>query len=286
MMDKKGREKVVVRASLVGILMNAGLVAGKAIVGFLAGSISILLDAVNNLSDILSSLVTLCGIKIAGRRPDKEHPYGHGRVEYLAAIGVGLVILFAGVGALIESIPKILKPSLAEYSLLTVIIVSLAVIVKLFFAGFVRRKGELVNSGSLIATGVDAFYDALLSLGTLVGVLVSMFFGISVDGIIGAVISIFIIRASLKILGEGWTEMIGRKVDAKLLAKLRKMILKEEDVKRILEFKLHSYGPMKVIGAVRIEVSEKLSLKELKKITDRISEKAFDEFGVELIVGI
>ena len=284
-MDKK-REKEIVKAGVIGVLLNLLLVIGKGIVGFLAGSVSIILDAVNNLTDILSASVTIVGAKLAGKRPDKEHPFGHGRIEYLAAVFVGIIIFFAGVGALLEAVPEIFNPKLANYSLGTVLLLVLAILAKLGFGEYARRKGRKVRSRSLEATGMDALCDALLTFGTLVSAGVGILFKVSLDGIIGTIIAVFIIRTSIKILGEGWIDIVGRRVDSGLAKKITRKINGFPGVKKVSDLVLHSYGPTKVIGAARIQVSGEMKAKELAKLTKEIEEKIFEEEQVRLIIGV
>ena len=280
------REKIILRTSLFGILVNLFLVISKAAVGFLAGSVSIVLDAVNNLTDMLSATVTIIGTKLANRAPDREHPFGHGRIEYVAAVGVGLIILFAGATALLEAVPKIFHPELAEYSLTTILVVSIAVLVKFFFGRYVKKNGEEAKSGSLEATGTDALMDSLLSFGTLVGALVSMVFGISIDGVIGAIIAIFIIRTSLEILSEGWIDIIGKRVDAKFSKKIKRRISKFPEVHGVYDLVLHSYGPMETIGSVHIQVRDDMTAREIHKLTREITRKIFEDYRVILTIGI
>ena len=150
------RKKIIIKTSVKGIVVNLILVTFKAIVGILANSIVIVLDAVNNLSDALSSIITIIGTKLAGKAPDKKHPYGHGRIEYLASIVIGVIVLAAGLTALKESAQKIISPEQATYTIASLIVIGVAVAVKFFFGRYVKKVGESINSGSLIASGTDA----------------------------------------------------------------------------------------------------------------------------------
>ena len=188
------RKKVIVRTSLQGIVVNLILVAFKAVVGFIANSIVIILDAVNNLSDALSSIITIIGTKLAGKAPDKEHPYGHGRIEYFASVIIGVIVLAAGLTALKESAQKIIAPEKANYSIASLIVILVAVFVKFFFGRYVKRVGERINSGSLVASGSDALFDSILSLSTFIAAIISMIWHISLEGILGAFIAIIIYR--------------------------------------------------------------------------------------------
>lgn len=280
------REKLIIRTSVQGIFVNLALVISKAAVGLIAGSVSIVLDAVNNLTDMLSSIVTIVGTKMAGREPDRDHPYGHGRIEYLTAMVVGLIVMAAGVMALIEAVPKIFHPEVAEYSAVTIIIVVIAIIVKLAFGSYVKRTGDKIKSGSLSASGLDAMLDALLSAGTLVGVIVTMIWGVSIDGWIGAAISLFIIKSSIGILHEGWLDIIGRRVDGALSRKIKTRIAEFPEVSGAYDLVLHNYGPNEVIGSVHIQVPDDLTAKQIHKLSWDIAAAVYKEFRVYLTVGI
>ena len=155
------RDKIIVRASIIGIVVNLLLAAFKAAVGFISGSIAIVLDAVNNTSDAASSLITIIGTKLASKQPDRKHPYGHGRVEYLSAMIISAIVLYAGITSLIESIKKIITPTEPDYKVASIVIVSVAIVVKLLLGTFVKRTGDKVNSDSLVNSGKDALLDSI-----------------------------------------------------------------------------------------------------------------------------
>ena len=167
------RSQSIVRVSVIGIAANVALAVFKAAVGLLAGSIAVVLDAVNNLSDAFSSVVTIIGTKLANRPPDRKHPYGHGRIEYVSSVAIAIIVLLAGVASFRESVDAILHPEKADYTLVTVIVVAAAVVVKLILGRFVKKSGEKLRSESLVASGTDAFFDAIVSATTLLGAAVT-----------------------------------------------------------------------------------------------------------------
>ena len=169
MLDPKIREKAITRTSIIGIVTNVFLAAFKAGAGLIAGSISVVLDAVNNLTDAFSSIITILGIKLAKKKPDEKHPYGYGRIEYFSTILIAVIVLSAGVASLVESVKKIFSPTLPEYSLVTVIIIVISVITKLVLGRFVKGQGEKYASDALVASGSDASFDAIISASTLIG---------------------------------------------------------------------------------------------------------------------
>ncbi len=280
------RHKRITDVSIAGLIINSFFVILKGFIGLSSGSVSIFVDAINNSTDVLSAIVTLCGIKLARRKPDSKHPFGHGRVEYVAAIVVGLIILSVGVVAVVTSAPKIGTNEVASYSVLPLVVIFVTIVVKFVFGKYLQRVGKETKSRSLEGTGIDALFDALLSFGTLVGGIVSLAFGISVDGIIGVVIAGFIIKTAIEIIGEGLADLIGRSADRKLVRKVKKSIQEVDEVKGVPKVVLHDYGPEDVVGAVKIDVDEKTTVKELKKISEEIEKKVDDELDVDVIVGV
>ena len=276
----------IYRASWVGIALNLFLVGVKTAVGAISGSVSVLTDAVNNATDVFSSLVTLIGTKLAQRKPDKEHPHGHGRIEYLAQVIVGVIILAVGVMAIVQSVPRVENPVVASYSPLTIAVICFSILLKFVISRYFKRVGRETRSGSLEASGVDAMFDMLLTLGTLVGAVISLIFGISIDGWIGLVISAFIIKTAAEIITDGMTDVIGGRVDEKLVRRIREKIHEHEEVKKINRLVLHEYGPGKTIGAVKVEVRAGMEMREFKKLSETIQEEMREEFGVDLTVGV
>ena len=182
------RDKIIVRTSIIGILANAFLAAFKAVIGVITGSIAIMLDAVNNLSDALSSVITIIGTKLASKKPSKKHPFGHGRVEYLTAAVISIIVLYAGVTSLVESVKKIIRPETPSYTTVSLVIIAVAVVVKIVLGRYVKGVGEKVKSDSLIASGKDAMFDSIISASTLVAAVIFLLSGLSLEAWLGAVI--------------------------------------------------------------------------------------------------
>ena len=185
------REKAIVKTSIIGILTNVFLVVFKAVVGILSNSIAIILDAVNNLSDALSSVVTIIGAKLGAKQPDKKHPLGYGRIEYLSSMIVAAIVLYAGITSMVESVKAIFSPEKAEYSAISLIIISVAIVVKLILGQYVKRQGKKHNSGALTASGSDALFDAILSASVLASAIIYLIWGISLEAYVGVIISVF-----------------------------------------------------------------------------------------------
>ena len=271
------REKVIVRTSVIGIFINLLLVIFKAIIGLISNSIAILLDAVNNLSDALSSIVTIISTKIADLEPDKKHPLGHGRIEYLSAMIVAGIIFYAGITSLIESIKKIFNPVKVEYSNITFIILVVSIILKLLLGKYVKNIGEKFNSPSLVASGSDATFDAILSFSVLVSVILYIFTDINIEAYVGVLISIFIIKSGIEIFMDAVNEILGKRVDKKTINEIKKTICKIENVYGADDLMLHNYGPSRYVGSVHIEIPDSMTAEDIdpleRKITNIVLEK-------------
>ena len=280
------RSRQIIRVSVVGILANLVLVAFKAFVGFVSGSIAVILDAVNNLSDVLSSVITILGTKLAGKAPDKKHPYGHGRIENISSMTIAVIVLLAGLASFRESVDKILHPEAADYSVVSLIIIAAAVVVKLLLGRYVKAQGEKLKSESLVASGADALFDAVISLSTLAAAAVSLIWGLSVEGFLGVVISVVILKAGVEILLESLSGLIGQRVDSAFTDELKAAVCAFPEVLGAYDLILHQYGPETTIGSVHIEVDDNMTARELHHLTRRISEAVYRDFGVVLTVGI
>ncbi len=280
------RNKEIIKISILGIIVNLILVAFKAVIGIIVNSIAIILDAVNNLSDALSSIITIIGTKLSNKKPDKKHPYGHGRIEYFSSVIIAIIVLIAGVTAFKESFEKIIHPEAAEYSIVSLIIVMVAVFVKFFFGRYVKKQGKKLNSGSLVASGTDALSDSILSLSTFIAAVISIIWHISLEGYLGVIISIFILKSAIDILKEAIDDMIGTRADPELTQKLREFINSYEDVLGVYDIIIHNYGPNKIIASVHIQVDDNITAKEIHKITRRIIVDVYNKFGIILTMGI
>ena len=279
---KDNREKVVVKTSIISIVSNIVLAGFKAFVGFLANSIAIISDAVNNLSDALSSIITIVGTKLAGKAPDKKHPYGYGRIEYMTSLIVSAIVLYAGITALVESVKKIIHPETSDYNTITLVILVAGIIVKFILGLYVKKKGKEVNSDSLVASGSDAFNDAILSISVFASAIIYTIFNISLEAYVGVLLSIFIIKSGLELIKESVDNMLGTRVESDLSRAIKKEIIKENDVQGAYDLVLNDYGPDKYLGSIHIEVADTLSVADIDKISRRITKKILEKYGVIL----
>ena len=279
---EENREKVVVKTSIISILSNIVLAGFKAFVGLLANSIAIISDAVNNLSDALSSIITIVGTKLAGKAPDKKHPYGYGRIEYMTSLIVSGIVLYAGITALVESIKKVIHPAVADYSTVTLIVLVAGIIIKFILGIYVKKKGRDVKSDSLVASGADAFNDAILSISVLISAIIYILFKISLEAYVGVILSIFIIKAGLELIKESVDNMLGVRVESDLARSIKKDIIKEKDIQGAYDLVLNDYGPDRYLGSIHIEVADTLTVSDVDKISRNITKKILQKYGVLL----
>lgn len=281
------RSKVIIRTSLINILANVVLSVIKAIVGLTVNSIAVVLDAVNNLSDALSSLVTIIGTKLAGKAPDQKHPFGYGRIEYMSSILVAAIVLYAGITSITESIRKIIHPVAADYGTVSLVIISLAIIVKIILGRYVKLKGKKINSVSLVAAGSEASFDAILSASVLVSAIIYIFYHISLEAYVGVIISIFIIRAGLEMIKESVDEVLGNRVSKELSKAIKETINKDPDVHGVYDLVLNNYGPNRFLGSVHVDVIDTMTADKIDMMMRRIQYDVYKEHSVILTgVGI
>lgn len=282
MKEKDIRNKVIVRTSVIGIIANVFLAAFKAVIGLTANSIAIVMDAVNNISDAASSVITIIGTKLAGREPNKKHPFGYGRIEYLSAMIISVLVLYAGVTAFVESVKKIIHPEKPDYTAVSLIIVGVAVLVKILLGLFVKKTGKKVNSDSLINSGSDALLDSIISASTLAAAAVYLIFQISLEAWLGAIIALVIVKSGFEMLKETLSKILGERVDAELARNIKKTILEYEEVNGVYDLVMHNYGPDSYNGSVHIEVPDTLSADDLDKLLRKIQIKIYQEHNVIL----
>jgi len=279
------RERVIVRTSIVGILTNVLLAGFKAAVGLLSHSIAVILDAVNNLSDALSSVVTILGAKLGAKQPDRKHPLGYGRIEYLSSMIVAAIVLYAGLTSLVESVKKIIHPETADYSTLTLVIIAVAILVKLILGAYVKKQGQKVNSGALVASGSDATFDAILSASVLASAIVYLLWHVSLEAYVGVVIAIFILKAGLEMMLDTLNDIIGRREDPETTRELKRIICAEEGVLGAYDVTLFNYGPDRNYGSVHVELPDTMTVDEVDRLTRRIQLSVFQKTGV-ILTGI
>ena len=284
--DTSARARRIVRTSFVGIAANVLLAVFKAMVGFAAGSVAVVMDAVNNLSDALGSVLTLAGVQLARHPPTARHPFGYGRIEYFSAVSIAALVLGAGAGSLIESVKKIVNPVTPDFTFVSLSIVAVAVGAKLVLGRYVSAQGRACNSDALVASGADASFDAVLSAATLGGALLVKFAGLNLDGWIGAVISLFILKAGAGMLMESVGNIMGRRPDSEVTKKIRATVEAVPGVIGAYDLVLHNYGPDSAIGSIHVEIDSSLDAAAIHRLTHAVQRAVLDTSNVFLTVGI
>ena len=276
------REKTIIKTSIIGILANVFLAAFKAAVGLVSHSIAIVLDAVNNLSDAGSSLITIVGTKLAAKEPDKKHPFGYGRIEYLSAMIISMIVLYAGLTSFVESVKQIIHPETPSYSAVSLIIVAVAVVVKILLGRYVKSVGVKVNSDSLINSGEDATLDSVISASTLVAAGIFLIFHISLEAWLGAIISCVIIKSGIEMLRDTISQILGERNDPELSRSIKRTVTSFPEVRGAYDLVLNNYGPDAWNGSIHIEVPDTCSADQLDQLIRSIQTEVYQKHQVLL----
>lgn len=273
-----------VLASIVGILCNILLFAVKVAIGTLVGSIAVVADAFNNLSDAFSSIISFVGVKLASRPADQEHPFGHGRYEYIAAFIVACLVIEVGFTFIQSSFDKILHPEAVTFSIVSVIILCLSILVKLWLGLFNRKLGKKINSTVMMATSADALGDVLTTLATIVSLLIYGILGWNVDGIVGMVVAIVVVFAGINIAKDTIRPLLGERPDPKVYKMLEKKVESYEGIVGTHDLIIHNYGPTKSMATIHAEVSNKEGIETSHELIDKIEREVTKETGIFLVI--
>ncbi|WP_394018518.1 cation diffusion facilitator family transporter [Anaerococcus cruorum] len=279
---QKERENKIIKTSIFGIIGNGVLALLKIFIGMSANSIAILVDAINNLSDAASSIITIVGTKLAGKDPDKDHPFGYGRIEYLSAMIISVIILYVGVSSLVEAGKKIINPTTPSYSYITIVVIILSVIVKLAIAYYFNKVGNEVDSDSLINSGKDAKLDSIVSLSILLAAGLYIWLGISLEAYLGAIISIIIIKSAIDMLNKTISQLLGEKIDPELAKKVIASVEAFPGVEGASALVLNNYGPNDWNGSIDIGVPDDYTAEELDEIIRDIQLDIYYKYQIEL----
>ena len=271
-------------AGAVGIVCNLLLFAGKLLAGILSGSVAVTADAVNNLSDASSSLVTLLGFKLAERPADEEHPYGHARIEYISGLVVAALILLIGAELAKSSFSKILHPETVEFSLLTLGVLVGSILAKLWMALFCRKLGKRIDSTTLLATSADSRNDVISTAAVLVGCLAGYFFDVKLDGYIGMAVALFIIWSGCSIAKDTISPLLGEQASGELVRNISDLILSHEKILGIHDLMVHDYGPGNCFASVHAEMDSAEDPRTCHDIIDDIERDALRALRVHLVI--
>ena len=275
MKENINREKGIVKTSIVSIVANIFLSIFKMIIGLISNSIAIVLDAVNNITDVLSSVITIVGTKLAHKPADSKHPYGYGRIEYITAI-----VLYAGITALVESVKKIIKPVVPTYSIVTISILIVAIITKIVLGLYVIKKSKDYKSDSLYNSGYDALTDVFISAATFVAAIIFIIFKIKIEAYLALIISIIIIRSGINMIKTTISQILGERIDKELSLQIKHTINSFPEVEGVYDLVLNNYGPDTLMGSLHVEVIDEMSAVEIDHLARKITKVVYEKNNV------
>lgn len=284
MEDSLVRTRYGLMASVVGIFCNFLLFTAKLLTGLLINSISVMADAFNNLSDAASSIIGFIGVKMAGKPADEEHPFGHGRVEYIAAFIVAFIVIQVGFSLFKTSIDKILHPQEMSFHAVSVIILILSVLVKLWMAFFNRTLGNRIQSAVMKATAADSMGDVITTSSTILSVVIYGIWGLNIDGIVGVIVSVIVMWAGIRIAKDTLTPLIGEPIDPKLYQEITDFVEDYEGIVGSHDLIVHNYGPTRSMASIHAEVPNDVNVEVSHEIIDRIEREALKKFGIFLVI--
>jgi len=278
------RESYGAVAGTVGIISNLILCIFKIGTGLIFSSIAILADGINNLADASGSLITLVGFKLAGRKPDKDHPYGHGRTEYLSGLIVSVMVLAIGLSLLKTSIEKTIHPQPLEFSILTIVVLVVAIAIKLWQTSFNMSIGKIINSDALLATGADSRNDVISTSAVLLSVIIGKFANINIDGPVGIIVAAFIIYSGISLVKETIAPIMGQAPDEELVKEIERIVTEDENILGIHDLIVHDYGPGRLFASLHAEVDGDKNVFALHDTIDNLEIKVLDELKVLLTI--
>lgn len=284
-MDANERRRKIIGVSIIGIVTNLLLGVLKAVLGILAGSIALVSDALNNITDSSSSLITIIGTKLAGKAPDRQHPFGHGRTEYLTSLLIGGIVFLTGFQSLISSAKAIFKVEEMNTNMITAIIIIVTIVAKIILGTFTENSGKRLDSTALTASGADAKNDAVISIVTLASTLAYMFAKISVDGIAGVIISVFILKTAYEVLSDTVKKILGERVDGEMVRGIKEIARNTEGVINCFDLILNDYGPDFYTGSINVEIEDNRSIGEMYPILHEAQTKIYNKYHVFLVFG-
>ena len=282
--DPAVRQRYGLLSGLVGIILNLLLSAGKFLAGVFTGSIAVTADAFNNLSDAGSSVVTLAGFRLAAKQADDDHPFGHGRIEYISGLIVAGAILLVGVELARSSLEKIFRPEAVDFSWLSVGILCASILVKLWMSAFNRKLGRRIGSAAMAATAADSLSDVVATSAVLLGTLVGHFTGLHIDGWVGALVAVFILRAGWGAAKDTLDPLLGQSPDPDLVSSIEKSILAHPQVTGVHDLVIHDYGPGRRMMSLHAEVPMDADVLEVHDVIDNIERELKEKFHIEAVI--
>lgn len=282
--DARVRTRYGLMAGTVGICSNMVLFGAKLSVGLLAGSISVMADAFNNLSDAASSIVEFVGVKMAGKPEDEEHPFGHGRVEYIAAFIVACLVIQVGFSLFKTSVEKIFHPEEMTFKVISAVVLFISIFVKLWLGRFNGTLGKRINSSVLKAAAADSMGDVFTTSATLLSVLVYGIWGLDIDGIVGIIVSLVVMWAGVSIAKDTLSPLIGEAIDPKVYKEITEFVESYDGIVGSHDLIVHNYGPAKRMASIHAEVPNDVNIEVSHEIIDKVEREALRELGIFLVI--
>ncbi len=284
--SKEERLRIGYMGSIVGVVVNVILAIIKLIIGYMISSISVIADGFNNLTDSASSIITLVGFKLSSMPPDKEHPYGHGRVEYISALIVAFLVMLVGFQFIISSVKKIMNPVAIEFQLIPFLILAVSIISKIWLAHFNKKVGREINSKSLVASGVDAMGDVLTTSVVVVSIFVSQFTSLPLDGFIGLVVSLLIIYAGYNLVKDTISPLIGEAPSRELMQDINREVMSYDYITGVHDLVLHKYGEDKTMGVIDAEFPANIDIIKIHEEITKAEREIREKYGVNLVINM
>lgn len=281
---KKNRDEVIKLTGILGLVINLFLFSIKITIGLLINSIAIISDSLNNLSDSLTSIVVIISSIISAKPADEEHPFGHGRIEYVVTLSVGLFIVIVGFQLLISSISEIFNPQIIKYSKFTIIILIISILLKIYMHSFNKYTEKLCDSSINKVIAKDSLNDALATFFVLVSIFIFQFTRINIDGFIGLVISILVMKTGVEMMLEMGIVLLGKQIDKDLSDKMEAIILKGKYIKGVHAIEIHEYGKGQFHGSCHCLVPANIDMFSMHKIINAVEEEVYDELGIKLSI--
>jgi len=284
-LDKNVREKYGIFSGILGIVCNLFLFGLKLTIGFIMNSIAIISDAFNNLSDMASSFITIVGAKMSNMRPDREHPYGHGRIEYISTMIVAFIIVLVGFELLKTSISKVINPEILQFSWSLLIILTSSILIKVWMYSYNKFIGKKIDSSVILTTATDSLNDCIATAGVIISLILSLVIPtIPVDGVMGIIVSGLIIYSGVSVAREIIGRLIGNPPSKELVKEITEFVMKAEEIGGVHDFMAHDYGPGAIIASLHAEVPDDINIVKIHEVIDEMEKKVFEKYGVLLVI--
>ncbi len=282
--SQKARTAYTTLSSVTGIICNVLLFIMKLAAGMLSGSVSIVSDAFNNLSDCASCIVALLGGYLAAKPADKAHPFGHGRIEYLAAMTIAVFIMLVGFELLTDSVSKIINPVPLEFSLPALIVLIVSILIKLWMSFFSTKLGKLADSAVILAAAKDSRNDIIATSAAAVSLIVSPFTNFPIDGFAGIIVSLFILKCGFDIIRDTADDLLGKPADYKIVKHIKDIILAHEKIINVHDLIIHNYGPSHIMGSCHVEINGEESFRAVHELVDHIEKRIFEDTNINMTI--